>query len=165
MPKNLPPLTANQRMALSVLAGGDQRIDQVSWYPLRPSQLLGLLYSLDRRGLVDTVRMEGRARIWGLTAKGRAEVERLNAEGQEEDRMIGDTHEHDPYPLGRVRESIRILLEAQTRYQQDQDSYRLMLATLRSERAAPPPDWCSDPANEPAMRAIWEEEVARHEAA
>jgi DNA-binding PadR family transcriptional regulator len=86
MPKNLPPLTANQRMALSVLAGGDQRIDQVSWYPLRPSQLLGLLYSLDRRGLVDTVRMEGRARIWGLTAKGRAEVERLNAEGQEEDR-------------------------------------------------------------------------------
>jgi DNA-binding MarR family transcriptional regulator len=85
MPKKLPPLTANQRMALFVLAGGDQRIDQVSWYPLRPSQLQGLLYSLERRGLVDTVRMEGRARIWGLTAKGRAEVERLNAEGQEED--------------------------------------------------------------------------------
>jgi len=78
-------LTANQEHCLRVLAGGNYRTtDWSAWYPLRTSQIGGILQRLYNRGLVEPERWDGNARVWRLSMLGR---DVLRARDRDEDRI------------------------------------------------------------------------------
>lgn len=74
------PLGPVQRHCLLVLSVRREAVvtDWGAWYPYDGKQAAQALYGLARRGLVDTVRMEGRAtRVYAITAEGEAHVDAL----------------------------------------------------------------------------------------